>query len=84
MAGRDISVSHVALGSVRVMRTTGMMGEVIGMAAAVCKKENVLPRGLYQKHFDQLEAHMIKGVGNPNLPYVQGYNNGSTLMEIKK
>ncbi|PWJ57926.1 FAD dependent oxidoreductase [Dyadobacter jejuensis] len=84
MAGRDISVSHVALGTVRVMRTTGMMGEVVGMAASVCKKENTTPRGLYQKHFDQLEALMLKGVGDPTLPYIQGYNNGGTLMEIKK
>jgi hypothetical protein len=35
MAGRNISVTHVALGTVRVMRTTGMMGEVVGMAASV-------------------------------------------------
>ena len=33
MAGRNISVTHVALGTTRLMRTTGMMGEVIGMAA---------------------------------------------------
>ncbi|WP_025764459.1 FAD-dependent oxidoreductase [Dyadobacter tibetensis] len=84
MAGRNISVSHVALGTVRVMRTTGMMGEVLGMAASVIKKENTTPRGLYQKYFDQLEALMMKGVGDPTLPYVQGYNNGATLMEMKK
>ena len=30
MAGRDISVTHVALGTVRVQRTCGMMGEVGG------------------------------------------------------
>jgi hypothetical protein len=46
MAGRNISVTHVALGTVRVMRTTGMMGEVVGMAAAVCKQNNVKPRGV--------------------------------------
>ncbi len=33
MAGRDISVEHGALGAVRVMRTCGCEGEVIGMAA---------------------------------------------------
>ena len=38
MAGRNISVTHVALGTVRVMRTTGMMGEVVGMAASICSK----------------------------------------------
>ena len=34
MAGRCISVTHDALGTVRVMRTCGMMGEVIGRASA--------------------------------------------------
>ena len=38
MAGRDISVTHEALGTTRVQRTTGMMGEVVGMAASLCKK----------------------------------------------
>ena len=33
MAGRCISVNHEALGTVRVMRTCGMMGEVVGKAA---------------------------------------------------
>ena len=35
MAGRNISVTHAALGTVRVMRTGGMMGEVVGMAASI-------------------------------------------------
>ncbi len=55
MAGRNISVTHVALGTVRVMRTTGMMGEVIGMAAAICIKENTTPRGVYEKHLNELK-----------------------------
>lgn len=81
MAGRDISVSHVALGTVRLMRTCGMMGEVIGMAASVCKVNNTSPRGLYQNHFISLEELMRKGVGNPNLSKIQNYNLGRTLME---
>ena len=36
MAGRNISVTHEALGTVRVMRTCGMMGEVVGKAASLC------------------------------------------------
>ena len=63
MAGRDISVTHVALGSIRVQRTTGMMGEVVGMAAAVCKNHDCDPRGVYEQHFDELEEHMKRGVG---------------------
>ena len=58
MAGRDISVSKDGLGPVRVMRTTGMMGETVGKAAAICVKENTTPRGVYQKHLPKLQALM--------------------------
>ncbi len=81
MAGRDISVSHVALGTVRLMRTGGMMGEVIGMASSICKDKKVSPREIYQDHFSELERLMTKGVGDPNLPKKQNYNLGGTLME---
>ena len=65
MAGRDISVTHEALGTVRVMRTTGMMGEIVGMAAVLCKKHNTNPRGVYQNHLDELKQLMKEGVGKP-------------------
>ena len=84
MAGRDISVSHVALGTVRLMRTGGMMGEVIGMAASICKQNEATPRQIYNDHFSDLEKLMIKGVGNHDLPKIQNYNLGSTLMETEK
>jgi len=81
MAGRNISVTHVALGTVRVMRTTGMMGEVVGMAAAVCKEKNVRPRGVYENHLEDLKILMTKGVGkNGAMPYPD-YNLGGTLRE---
>lgn len=80
MAGRNISVSHVALGTVRVMRTTGMMGEVIGMAASVCKKHNCEPRAVYSSYLDDLKQLMQKGTGNPDLPKIQNYNMGGTLL----
>jgi len=62
MAGRNISVTHVALGTVRVQRTTGMMGEVLGMAASLCKKHDCTPREVYRQHLDELKAMMTKGV----------------------
>jgi hypothetical protein len=61
MAGRNISVTHVALGTVRVMRTTGMMGEVVGLAAAVARKHETTPRGVYEKHLDALKAQLKQG-----------------------
>ncbi len=63
MAGRDISVTHEALGAVRVMRTGGCMGEVVGMAASLCVRHNSSPRGIYEKHLGELQALMRRGVG---------------------
>lgn len=58
MAGRDISVDREALGPVRVMRTTGMMGEIVGMAASIAIRHETTPRGVYEKHLDELKALM--------------------------
>ncbi|MEY3896989.1 MAG: hypothetical protein RLZZ214_2510, partial [Verrucomicrobiota bacterium] len=51
MAGRNVSVTHAALGTVRVMGTTALMGEAAGVAAAL---------GLEKGHdFDQLVSEDI-------------------------
>ena len=84
MAGRNISVTHVALGTIRVMRTGGMMGEVLGMAASVCKKNGCLPRGVYEEHLDDLKALMTQGIGLGKEQPPQTYNMGGTLMGKKK
>ncbi|MEZ6138552.1 MAG: FAD-dependent oxidoreductase [Pirellulaceae bacterium] len=54
MAGRDISVTHEALGTTRVMKTCGMMGEVVGRAASLCAKYDCSPRDVYAEHLDEL------------------------------
>lgn len=63
MAGRCISVTHDALGAVRVMRTGGCEGEIIGMAASLCKKHNTDPRGVYQRYLVELQDLMSRGTG---------------------
>ena len=65
MAGRNISVTHVALGTIRVMRTGGMMGEVLGMAAGICRKNDCLPRDVYTSHLDELKKCMEEGIAPP-------------------
>ena len=65
MAGRDISVTHEALGAVRVMKTTGAMGEIVGMAAAICKRHQCKPRDVYTSHLSELKEAMTIGAGNP-------------------
>ena len=63
MAGRDISVTHEALGTVRVMRTGGCMGEIVGMAASLCREHQTDPRNVYDEHLDALKNLMRRGVG---------------------
>ncbi|MHB8969498.1 MAG: FAD-dependent oxidoreductase [Pirellulaceae bacterium] len=55
MAGRCISVTHEALGTVRVMKTCGMMGEVVGKAASLCTQFDCTPREIYTQHLDALK-----------------------------
>jgi hypothetical protein len=54
MAGRNVSVTKDGLGPVRVMRTTGMMGETVGKAAALCIRHDTGPRGVYERHRAEL------------------------------
>lgn len=65
MAGRDISVTDEALGAVRVMRTTGMMGEVIALAVSLCRQHNVSPREVYTKHLQEFRQLLTGGVRKP-------------------
>ncbi|GAB2556908.1 FAD-dependent oxidoreductase [Spirosoma aerophilum] len=46
LAGRIISASHVAFGSSRVMGTSAHGGQAVGMAAALCTRQGVLPRDI--------------------------------------
>jgi hypothetical protein len=56
-------VTHEAMGPIREMQTGGMMGEVVGMAAALCKRHECLPRDVYAKHLDALKELLVRGVG---------------------
>ncbi|OJV44786.1 MAG: pyridine nucleotide-disulfide oxidoreductase [Bacteroidales bacterium 36-12] len=61
MAGRNISVTHIALGTVRVQRCTGMMGEAVGIAAYLCKKYDCSPREIYNAYLNELLKFVEKG-----------------------
>lgn len=59
MAGRNISASHVAFTSTRVMATCSVEGQAIGTAAAYCTREKVRPSDVVEQknrlqHFQQL------------------------------
>ena len=84
MAGRNISVTHVALGTVRVMRTTGMMGEVVGMAAYLCDKYGCTPRQVYQSHLPELKALMSEGIGKKEGLNDQTFNCANRLLDAPR
>jgi hypothetical protein len=56
MAGRNISVTHEALGTTRVMKTCGMMGEVVGKAAYLCALHDCQPRDVYESYWKEMDT----------------------------
>lgn len=62
MAGRNISVTHVVLGSVRVMKTAGVMGEVVAIAASLCKEKGIKPREVYTQFLNTFVGMLQNGV----------------------
>ncbi|GHV39279.1 hypothetical protein AGMMS49546_11060 [Spirochaetia bacterium] len=50
-AGRNISVSHMALTTTRVQDTCFQLGDAVGAAAAICGKYKILPREASKKPY---------------------------------
>jgi hypothetical protein len=59
MAGRNISATHIAFTSTRVMATCAVIGQAMGTAAAYCIQHNLLPRQLAQ---DQSRVHQLQQI----------------------
>jgi hypothetical protein len=59
-AGRNISATHVAFGSTRVMATCAAMGEAAGTGAALCVAKGVDPRTLARHHLSDLQQTLLK------------------------
>lgn len=59
-AGRNISATHVAFGTTRVMATCAVMGEAAGTAAALCVKHGLGPRGIYESKLAELQQTLLR------------------------
>lgn len=59
-AGRCMSVSHVALGSVRVQGTLASLGQAAGTAAAMAVRHETTPRGIYAEHLAEFQQTLLK------------------------
>lgn len=58
--GRNMSVTHVALGTVRVQSTLATCGQAAGTAAAMCLQRDLTPRQLSQQAISDLQQQLLK------------------------
>lgn len=76
MAGRDISCSHMAFSSTRIMNTCATTGQVSGTAAAICAKEGISPKDILKSpaKFEKFRQQILRdGV------IIAGVKNGDPL-----
>jgi hypothetical protein len=59
-AGRNISATHAAMSSTRVMATCGVIGQAMGTAAAIAVEEDTSPRGVYENHVGELKQALME------------------------
>ncbi len=68
-AGRNISMTHTAMSSIRVMATCALLGQAVGTAAAVAKTHYISAHDVYLCHLDELKTKLMDA--DCFLPYVQ-------------
>jgi hypothetical protein len=59
-AGRNISCTHTAMSSCRVMATCATLGQAMGTAASIAIREGVTPRGVYEKYIGELKQTLME------------------------
>ena len=59
-AGRHVSVTHIALGTVRVQGTLATLGQAAGTAAAMCVEHDMTPRQLGRGRIADLQQLLLK------------------------
>ncbi len=57
-AGRDISTSHMAFSSTRVMATCALLGQAAGTGAALALEKNITPAQVRKDYISQLQAEL--------------------------
>jgi len=59
-AGRNISTTHAAISSTRVMATCATLGQAAGTAAAVAAKKGLSPREVYEEEMNTLQEALLE------------------------
>ena len=58
-AGRNISCTHAAMSSTRVMATCALLGQAVGTAAAFAVSNGTGPRGVYRNHIGEVQQALM-------------------------
>lgn len=58
-AGRNVSVTHAALSSTRVMATCALLGQAVGTAAEIAREYGLSPHGVYEEKIDLLQQRLM-------------------------
>ncbi len=60
MAGRNVSVTHAALGTVRVMATTALLGQAVGTAAALAVENGIADAAFSGGQIAELQQRLLR------------------------
>ncbi|HEY2975556.1 MAG TPA: FAD-dependent oxidoreductase [Pyrinomonadaceae bacterium] len=64
MAGRPSSCSYVAFASSRVLSTGSIVGQAVGVAAALCNKHATTPRDVAKHHAQECQQMILRQDGH--------------------
>ncbi len=68
MAGRNVSATHCALGTVRVMATTALMGQAAGVAAGMAVAKAIPPAEVCRMEYRAVQQRLLRdGCFLPNV-----------------
>lgn len=59
-AGRNISSTHAAMSSCRVMATCAILGQAVGTAAAIAARDGRTPRGVWEHSLTELQQTLLE------------------------
>ena len=57
-AGRNVSMTHAAMSSARVMATCALLGEAVGTAANIAREFGLTPNGVYEEKIKLLQTRL--------------------------
>ncbi len=59
-AGRNISATHAAVSSTRVMATCALLGQAVGTAADIAREFSLSPHGVYEERLSLLQQRLME------------------------